>query len=596
MKFCSPLPPPPVELTASVISLHLRSRSPFSRSTCAPKPRSFGRRRGEEVSIDRDSFLKQNLFLSVEHEEKLVDSCNRRFDRPDSVNSETATIGASDDLGFFACAGFFSRGFLCEMFVRNRRPSPPADDAGEDATTKRVPLSNITNQRDGGSSASVLSSTSKAHFSAQVVRTEPPVNNFGRSFARTTSSASLDSKLNGDLLAREALLLINEKVPLRAISCPGPKILEVELKTPLISDLPLGNGTIDTSPSCSIDSTSTCETMSTHNSLETPWDCIGGEDTLSTKSTGMANVDRLFTREEAQTPGSIVPREVLFDMEMADKINIMDPRFCATIASEIYEHLHLSEVRRRPLTDFMERVQNDINASMRAVLIDWLVEVSEEYRLVPETLFLAVNYIDRYLSGNPVNRQKLQLLGVTCMMIAAKYEEVSAPQVEDFCYITDSTYCKMEVLQMESLVLSYLKYELTTPTVNCFLRWFVWAAHGFKEVPSVQLECLAQYFAELSLLDYSMLCYAPSIVAASAVFLAKFMLNPKMKPWNSELGCYTLYRPSDLYGCVKALHHLCRSGQNSNVTAVRQKYSQHKYTFVAKKYCPPSIPGNFFED
>ncbi|KAK4758441.1 hypothetical protein SAY87_019742 [Trapa incisa] len=414
------------------------------------------------------------------------------------------------------------------MFVRNRRPSPPADDAGEDATTKRVPLSNITNQRDGGSSASVLSSTSKAHFSAQVVRTEPPVNNFGRSFARTTSSASLDSKLNGDLLAREALLLINEKVPLRAISCPGPKILEVELKTPLISDLPLGNGTIDTSPSCSIDSTSTCETMSTHNSLETPWDCIGGEDTLSTKSTGMANVDRLFTREEAQTPGCIVPREVLFDMEMADKINIMDPRFCATIASEIYEHLHLSEVM----------------------------------------------FGDHY--GLWHKRKSCE---------QAKVAIARCNLYDDCC-----------VLQMESLVLSYLKYELTTPTVNCFLRWFVWAAHGFKEVPSVQLECLAQYFAELSLLDYSMLCYAPSIVAASAVFLAKFMLNPKMKPWNSELGCYTLYRPSDLYGCVKALHHLCQSGQNSNVTAVRQKYSQHKYTFVAKKYCPPSIPGNFFED
>lgn len=72
-------------------------------------------------------------------------------------------------------------------------------------------------------------------------------------------------------------------------------------------------------------------------------------------------------------------------------------------------------------------------------------QVSEEYRLVPETLYLTVNYIDRYLSGNVISRQKLQLLGVACMMIASKYEEICAPQVEEFCYITDNTYLKDEV-------------------------------------------------------------------------------------------------------------------------------------------------------
>ncbi|GFY85404.1 similar to CYCLIN A1;2 [Actinidia rufa] len=80
---------------------------------------------------------------------------------------------------------------------------------------------------------------------------------------------------------------------------------------------------------------------------------------------------------------------------------------------------------KRPRTDYLERVQNDINASMRAILIDWLVE-TEEYSLASETLFLMVNYIDRYLFGN--------------------------------------------VLQMESAVLNYLKFEMTAPTARCFLR------------------------------------------------------------------------------------------------------------------------------
>ncbi|KAJ9166692.1 hypothetical protein P3X46_021402 [Hevea brasiliensis] len=254
-------------------------------------------------------------------------------------------------------------------------------------------------------------------------------------------------------------------------------------------------------------------------------------------------------------------------------------------------------MKKRPSIDFMERIQKDINASMRAILIDWLVEVAEEYRLVPDTLFLTVNYIDRYLSGNVMNRQKLQLLGVACMMIAAKYEEICAPQVEEFCYITDNTYFREEVLEMESAVLNYLKFEMTAPTAKCFLRRFVRAAQGIYEVPSMQLECLANYITELSLLEYSMLGYAPSLIAASAIFLAKYILLPSRRPWNSTLQHYTLYQPSDLCECAKDLHRLCCNNHNSTLPAIREKYSQHKYKFVAKKYCPPpSIPQEFFHN
>ncbi|GFP83685.1 cyclin-a1-1 [Phtheirospermum japonicum] len=244
----------------------------------------------------------------------------------------------------------------------------------------------------------------------------------------------------------------------------------------------------------------------------------------------------------------------------------------------------------------MERVQKDINASMRAILIDWLVEVVEEYMLVPDTLYLTVNYIDRYLSGNLMDRQRLQFLGVACMMIASKYEEICAPQVEEFCYITDNTYFKEEVLQMESNVLNYLKFEMTSPKVKCFLRRFVRAAQGLNEVYSLSLECLANYVAELSLLEYSMLCFAPSLIAASSIFLAKFILLPSKSPWDSTLHHYTLYQPYDLRDCVIALHGLCCNNQNSSLPAIREKYSQHKYKFVAKKYCPPSIPSDYFDN
>ncbi|ESQ27381.1 hypothetical protein EUTSA_v10018521mg [Eutrema salsugineum] len=287
------------------------------------------------------------------------------------------------------------------------------------------------------------------------------------------------------------------------------------------------------------------------------------------------------------------------DLGKDDKIvnidsNLMDPQLCGAFSYDIYEHLRESEVKKRPALDYMDRIQLNINASMRSILIDWLVEVAEEYRLLSETLYLAVNYVDRYLSGNVITKQNLQLLGISCMMIAAKYEEVCVPQVEDFCYITDNTYLRNEVLEMESSVLNYLKFELTTPTAKCFLRRFVRAAQGKKEVPSLLFECLASYLTELSLLDYAMLRYAPSLVAASAVFLAQYILHPSREPWNATLEHYTSYRAKDLEGCVKSLLQLCHESPSADVVAVRKKYSQHKYKFAAKKFCPASLPQELF--
>lgn len=107
---------------------------------------------------------------------------------------------------------------------------------------------------------------------------------------------------------------------------------------------------------------------------------------------------------------------------------------------------------------------------MRGILVDWLVEVGEEYRLCADTLYLTVNYIDRFLSLHKVARAQLQLVGVTCMWIAAKYEEIYPPNVADFSYITDNTYQKEQMVEMEEVVLKTLQYELTVPTAKAFLR------------------------------------------------------------------------------------------------------------------------------
>lgn len=274
-----------------------------------------------------------------------------------------------------------------------------------------------------------------------------------------------------------------------------------------------------------------------------------------------------------------------------------NPGLCATMVREIFNHLRASEAKKRPSTDYMMKVQKDIDIRMRAILIDWLVEVVESYKLDPEILYLTVNYLDRYLSGNPMDSERLQLLGITCMMIASKYvDNESLLSAEEFCNLTDNTYFMDEVLDMEYSVLDSLKFELTVPTARCFLERFVRIAQAVTEDPLMELECMSNYLAELSIRDYGMLCYSPSVIAASSVFLARYLLLPSRRPWNSMLQQLTLYKPLDLSECVIALHSLCCNSLNSSLPAIRVKYSHQKYNCVAKKYCPPSIPREYFQD
>ena len=90
--------------------------------------------------------------------------------------------------------------------------------------------------------------------------------------------------------------------------------------------------------------------------------------------------------------------------------------------------------------------QQDINEKMRAILVDWIIEVHLKFKLLPETLFITVSLIDRYLEIEQIKRTNLQLVGVTAMLIASKYEEIYAPEVRDFVYITDNAYTKEEIL------------------------------------------------------------------------------------------------------------------------------------------------------
>ncbi|CAF2050581.1 BnaA09g56610D [Brassica napus] len=282
----------------------------------------------------------------------------------------------------------------------------------------------------------------------------------------------------------------------------------------------------------------------------------------------------------------------VIDIDSDDK----DPLLCCLYAPEIYHNLRVSELKRRPVPDFMERTQKDVTHSMRGILVDWLVEVSEEYTLVPDTLYLTVYLIDWFLHGNHIERQNLQLLGITCMLIASKYEEICAPRVEEFCLMTDNTYTRDQVLEMENQVLAHFSFQIYTPTPKTFLRRFLRAAAQASSYLSQrrrELEFLASYLTELTLIDCRFLKFLPSVIAASAVFLAKWTLDQSNHPWNLTLEHYTTYKASDLKASVHALQDLQLNTRGCPLSAIRMKYRQEKFKSVAVLISPKLLDTLF---
>ncbi|PNY04244.1 cyclin-a2-2-like protein [Trifolium pratense] len=261
---------------------------------------------------------------------------------------------------------------------------------------------------------------------------------------------------------------------------------------------------------------------------------------------------------------------------------LKDSEVWSAYAPDIYSKVRVAELEKRPSTNYMEKLQQDISPTMRGILIDWLVEVTEEYKLVPDTLYLTVNLIDRFLSTRLIQKHRLQLLGITCMFIASKYEEICAPRVEEFCFITDNTYTKQEVVKMEKEVLNLLRFQLCVPTTKTFLRRFIQAAQSSYKDPRIELEFLANYLAELTLVDYSFLQFLPSHVAASAVFLARWTLNHSEHPWTPTLEYHTNYKASELKTVVIALEDLQLNTKGCSHRAIREKYKQEKFNCVAK--------------
>lgn len=208
--------------------------------------------------------------------------------------------------------------------------------------------------------------------------------------------------------------------------------------------------------------------------------------------------------------------DIVADLDAED---LDDPSMCAEYVREIFEYYFQLEEATQPNANYMDH-QDDLEWKMRGILIDWLIEVHTRFRLLPETLFLAVNIVDRFLSQKVVPLDKLQLVGITAMFIASKYEEVLSPHVGNFVHVADDGFTVDEVLSAERYTLSTLKYDLSYPNPMNFLRRISKADNY-----DIHARTLGKYLMEISLVDHRFLEYKQSHIAAAAMYLARMILE-----------------------------------------------------------------------
>lgn len=208
-----------------------------------------------------------------------------------------------------------------------------------------------------------------------------------------------------------------------------------------------------------------------------------------------------------------------------DTEDLDDPLMAAEYVIEIFDYLKDLEVATLPNPEYIDH-QPDLEWKMRGILVDWLIEVHTRFRLLPETLFLAVNIIDRFLSAEVVALDRLQLVGVTAMFIASKYEEVLSPHVANFSHVADETFSDKEILDAERHVLATLEYNMSFPNPMNFLRRISKADNY-----DIQTRTLGKYLMEISLLDHRFMGFPQSQIAAASMYLARLILE--RGPWVS---------------------------------------------------------------
>ena len=310
---------------------------------------------------------------------------------------------------------------------------------------------------------------------------------------------------------------------------------------------------------------------------------------LDNKTKNIKHIDKITENENTEN------EITFFDISKIDysqNINNNISQIPKEYINIIYYNLLLEEnesifkMTPKPIFTYMKN-QTEINEQMRSILIDWIIDVDEKFGFTDETLFMTILIIDRYSTQNDISKIKYQLLGIVAMLIACKHEEIYVPKIDDFIYITDNTYTREEVLEMENNVLKCLNFSLLYPSPIKFYEYLS-LNFGFDK----KMYFLGKYLMESFLLDMRYVKYKASIIAGACCYIAmkffkkenykesynkKYYVLPKKddnKSENSEKELSVKDCAQDICLCIDNV-------EEGGFISCKKKYSKDEYENVS---------------
>lgn len=261
------------------------------------------------------------------------------------------------------------------------------------------------------------------------------------------------------------------------------------------------------------------------------------------------------------------------DIDAADKANATA---CAEYVQEIYAYQCELENRNLPV-DYMPR-QSEVNEHMRERIVDWICSLHYRFQFQIDALFHAISLLDRFLSVKVIAHSRLQLVGLTALVIASKYEDSYTAPLSQFAKVAEHPTCSIaNIVQMEREFLLAINFGLSAPTSLTFLKRYAKAAKA-----ETNMGMLSRFMAELTLGDYKLTAkYRPSLIASAAIYHARRLMQ--LPGWTPTLAHYSGYREADFEQCAVDLRDLVKKAAAAKFVTTYRKYSLPKYWGLAPR-------------
>lgn len=231
---------------------------------------------------------------------------------------------------------------------------------------------------------------------------------------------------------------------------------------------------------------------------------------------------------------------------------------------------------------------------MRSILIDWIIEVHFKFKLPDQTIWLCVNILDRYLGKVFVSRNLLQLVGITSLFIASKFDGSMVPSVCECVFLSDNAFKQSDIINMEQSILKEINFQLNIPIIYHFLVRFL--SYSMKN--NERLKLISFYCAERGLQEEFILSFSPSLYAASAIYcgLRTIFLDDnsttsgKNSVWSRVLEEETGYKEKDLLECARLMISFIKSPpvvtSRRTLDSAKKKYNNSCTQFISNLEYP----------